>query len=202
MADTPFWKQAPSEGSTEPQESAAEPNTSAIDPETGAWRPIKRGEPFTIGGHEFRWSEGPIATATFHEGDGKELGTVHVPFDPEMQEPHDAMLEDAKRYFLDLEHMRSLVKRDAIDAFVSDMHKVGTGEGGSPLAETMVSIVAEILTGGLKLTVTDDDGSEGLTPDQLEALSAEGERLFNEQLPQLVRDLADIPTEDGLTFWQ
>lgn len=126
---------------------------------------IGRGALFTIGGHEFRWSESPIATATLHEGDGKELDTVHVSFDPEMQEPDDAMLEDAKRYFLDLEHMRSLVKRDAIDALVSDMHKAGTGESGSPLAETMVSIVAKILTGDLKLTVTDDDARVGLTPD-------------------------------------
>jgi len=207
MPDTPFWKYTPSAGDTAPQTPAGALPTvpggiSAIDPETGAWRPVKRGDPFTIGEHEFRWREGPIATVTVTDGDGNELGTAHVPFDPETQQPGDDMLAEVTRRYQDMEHMRSIVKDDAINALVADILKPGATDGPRSLAETMVSTVAEILTDSLKLTVTDDDGGDSLIPDQLEALAAEGERLFNKQLPQLVRNLADIPARDGLTFWQ
>lgn len=106
MPDTPFWKQSASEGDTVPQAPAdAIPTvpggTSAIDPKTGAWRPIKRGDPFTMAGHEFRWSEGPTATATLHDSDGNELGTVHIPFDPETQQSgDDDMLTEATRFYI------------------------------------------------------------------------------------------------------
>jgi hypothetical protein len=207
MPDTPFWKHTPSAGDTAPQTPAGALPTvpggiSAIDPETGAWRPVKRGDPFTIGEHEFRWREGPIATVTVTDGDGNELGRAHVPFDPETQQPGDDMLAEVTRRYQDMEHMRSIVKDDAINALVADILKSGATDGPRSLAEEMVGRVAEVLAGGLKLTVTDDDGSDGLTPDQLETLAAEGERVFNEQLPQLVRDRADIPAENGLTFWQ
>lgn len=217
MTDTPFWKQAPSEDDSDAQAPAPDKTTaqtplgpmpvmpgkaSAIDPDTGAWRPIKRGETFTVGGHEFNWAEGPIATATFQDGDGKELGKVHVPFDPDTRQPDDDMLEEARRYFLEMEHMRSIASPDAIDALVTDLHRAGAS-GEHSLAESMASTVTDILSDGLKLTVTDDDGDDGLTPEQLEALEAEGERIFREELlPQLVRTLAETPAEDGRTFWQ
>lgn len=209
MTDTPFWKATPDDVESE---TPAEPmptlpgKTPAIDPETGEWRPIKRGETFTVGGHEFNWAEGPIATAIFHDGDGNELGMVHVPFDPTTQldpttqQPNDDVLEDARRYFLGMEHMRSIIKDDAIDALVRDLHKPGAS-GERSLAAVMVETVAEALRGGLKLTVTDDDGSDGLTPDQRDALVAEGERLFDERLPELVRGIAETEV-DGRTFWQ
>jgi len=204
--NTPFWERddAPGKlaGELPAELTPREGHESAIDPDTGTWRPVKQGEPFTVGEHEFRWSEGPMLTGTVRDENGNELGTVHLPFDPDTQRPDDDMAEDARRYFLDFEHMRSIVRRETIDALAAEMHKASAGDGGEPLAETMTSIVADVLAGGLKITMTDDDGSEGLTPEQLAALGAEGERLFNEQLPRLVRDLANAPTVDGLTFWQ
>jgi len=203
MSDTPFWKQNVTEGDTVPQAPAdAIPTvpggTSAIDPKTGEWRPIKRGDPFTMAGHEFRWSEGPIATATLHDSDGNELGTVHIPFDPETQQPgDDDMLAEATRFYDDMEYMRSIVKDDAVEQLVKSIHDSGT-------AKEMVGIVAEVAAGSLSLNVSDEDGSDGLTSEQLEALATEGERLFNQHLPDVIGSIAENPgfRSDGSNFWQ
>ncbi len=183
MSDTPFWKQNVTEGDTVPQAPAdAIPTvpggTSAIDPKTGEWRPIKRGDPFTMSGHEFRM--------------------VHIPFDPETQQPgDDDMLTEATRFYEDMEYMRSIVKDDAVEQLVKSIHDSGT-------AKEMVEIVAEVAAGSLSLNVSDEDGSDGLTSKQLEALATEGERLFNQQLPDVIGSIAENPgfRSDGSNFWQ
>lgn len=205
--DTPFWEQdSPAAAGAQEKESAGPSDSPwegpAIDPDTGTWRPILHGDPFMIGEHEFRWSEGPIATANFYDGEGNELGIVHVPFDPETQQPDDDLLKEAENFFRSLEYLRKGIRQDAIDALEPALHQSGPGEnGGGALSEIMISVVAEALQGNIRITVTDDD-EEGLTPDQLHALSAECERIFDAHLPDMVRGLAAAPAEEGLTFWQ
>lgn len=187
MTDTPFWRQVtPDDGDlklTMPAEAS------------------EGDDVLTINGHEFKWTEGVRAEVKYTDDDGRELGAVYVPYDPDNQPSEEDMLAEGDRLFHDMEHMRSIVKPEAIDGVVRGLHKPGTA-GERAFADVMVETVADALRGSLKLTVTDDDGREGLTPEQLNALASEGERLFDEQLPQLVREMAETPTEDGLTFWQ
>jgi hypothetical protein len=188
----PFWRQEPPADDSIPGETASD---------TPAEKTNEPPQTITVGGHEFTWTEGVRAEVTLSDEEGNNLGTIFIPYDPDNQPPEEEVFAQANQLFHDMEFMRSIVEEDAIDALVANIHKSGTGERGRSLAEEMVAIVADILADGLKLTVTDDDGSDGLTPDQLKALATEGERLFNEQLPQLVRDLAMVEVEGGRTFW-
>jgi hypothetical protein len=185
MTDTPFWKRTPADPECEPQTSAEPANTDDV---------------LIINGHEFRWTEGVRAKIQYQDSDGHDVGSVYIPYDPDNQPSEEDVLTEADRLFHDMEHLRSVVNREAIDRVVGDLHKPGTA-GEQAFAELMVETVADALRGSLKLTVTDDDGREGLTPEQLDALAAEGERLFDERLPQLVRGIAETEV-DGLTFWQ
>jgi hypothetical protein len=211
MADIPFWKHDAGDDDTPRNETAIEIPTreggeSAIDPQTGQWRPIKRGDLFTLADHEFRWNEGPIATAVLHDGDGHELGTVHLPFDPETRRPEDGfddLFPEAVQFFQDMQYMRSIVRQDAIDNLVESIIEPETREARKSLAEEMIAGVAEVLAGGVNVTVTVDGDEDELTPEQCDAVSTEATRIFDEQLlPELTRELATIPTEDDLTFWQ
>lgn len=180
MTDTPFWKQAPDDVEGESEPAAAE-------------------DVITINGHEFHWTEGVRAQVEYFDDDGRKRGGVYIPYDPDNQPSEEHVLAEADRLFHDMEHMRSIVKREAIDDVVRGLHRPDS-MGGQSYAELMVEAVAEALRGSLKLTVTDDDGSDGLTPEQRDALVAEGERLFDERLPELVRGIAETEV-DGLTFW-
>lgn len=184
MSDTPFWKQNATEGDTVPQ-------TSADDNKR------KPGDVLNIGGHEFRWVEGVQAMVNYLDDAGKNLGTVHIPYDPENKPSEDDMLAKADRVFHDMEYMRSIVKDDAVEQLVKSIHDSGT-------AKEMVGIVAEVAADSLSLDVSDEDGSDSLTPEQLEALATEGERLFNQQLPDVIGSIAENPgfRADGSNFWQ
>lgn len=201
--NTPFWEQEPIADDTAalvPADIPVRPGgESGIDPDTGTWRPVQHGEPFTTNGHEYRWSEGPIAVANFLDKDGNELGSVHIPFDPDTQQPgDDDMLKEAEHFFLSLEHLREGIRPEAIADLEPALHRsVSEGEG---VADIMIAIVAGALEGSLKVTVTDDD-NDGLSPEQLAALATEGERLFDSKLPDMVRSIADTPDGEGLTFW-
>lgn len=173
----------------------------ALDPDTGEWKPIREIETHEIGGHTIRMMEGPMVAAEIRGDDGKLLGTVNVPFDPDKGEPSDAELEEAVAVYHTLEFLRDGVRQDAIDAMVSDLFKY-RADGARPLTDLMIENVSEIISEHVSITVTDDDGD--LTPDQLEALQLEVNRLFAETLPKFIRELAQIPIEEkgGLTFWQ
>lgn len=209
--ETPFWKGTAADGEPEAdhgpaadtfdKHSPVRPGSeSAIDPDTGEWKPKRVLEEFELGGHEFRWMEGPIAEAQVHDPDGNHLGTVQVPFDPANGEPGDAMLADAMQTFHSLEHLRGVVNRDAIDAMVADLFK-HKADGNRPMTEIMVSSVSEIISEHVRIDVSDDDGD--LTPDQLEALQVETNRVFTDRLPVFVGAIAETENpETGLSFWQ
>lgn len=202
---TPFWEQEQPDDDPGTSGSPAGPPAwegPGIDPATGTWRPVKRGDPFMVGDHEFRWSEGPMVEAIVSNDDGHELGRVHVPFDPETQQPPDDMIEEARRFFLGLEHMRGIITPEGIADVESTLHRPSAGpSGGESLSSLMIEGAATALQGLIKITVTDDD-DEGLTTEQLDALGAEGARLFDSRLPDMVREIAGTPDENGLTFWQ
>ncbi|MGI8404200.1 MAG: hypothetical protein ACR2OE_05455 [Thermomicrobiales bacterium] len=184
MSNPPFWKQNAVAGDTAPQTTTGGDNR-------------KPGDVLNIGGHEFRWVEGVQAMVNYLDDDGKKLGTVHIPYDPENKPSEDDMLAKANRVFRDMEYMRSIVKDAAVEQLVKSIHDSGT-------AKEMVGMVAEVAAGSLSLNVSDEDGSDGLTSEQLEALATEGERLFNQQLPDVIGSIAENPgfRPDGSNFWQ
>lgn len=174
---------------------------SAIDPDTGEWRPKHKLQEFEIGGHTFQQMEGPMAVAQIHDADGNHLGSVTLPFDPADGEPDDAMLQDAMQTWHDLEHIRGMVSRDAIDGLANEIQQSRV-DGQQAISEVMVSTVADALIEGVRITVTNDD--DELTAAQLEELQAEVDRVFADTIPKAVEAVAHVPNPaaGGLDFWQ
>lgn len=212
MSSKRFWDETPADDDPEIDHQAPAADTfgkhspvppgmeSALDPDTGEWKPVREIEELEIGGHTIRWMEGPMAEAQVRDADGNHLGSVFVPFDPADGDPTDADLEAAAQVFHSLEYLRGVVKRDAIDAMVSDLFK-HKADGIHPLTEVMVGTVSEIISEHVSITVTDDDGD--LTPDQLEALQGEANTIFYETIPKIVEAIADVSNpETGRNFWQ
>lgn len=209
MSSKRFWDETPADGEPEADHTpagfskgspVAPGGESAVDPDTGEWKPVREIEELEIGGHTIRMMEGPMAEAQVHDDDGNHLGSVFVPFNPADGEPDDAMLDDAMRVFHSLEYIRGVVNRDAIDSMVSDLleHRA---DGERPITEIMVSTVSEIISEHVSITVTDDDND--LTPDQLEALQLEVNRVLADRMPVFVGSIAEVPNpETGLSFWQ
>lgn len=188
MSEPRFWE----EGYV-PDESPA------IDPETGTWKPKRVLREFEIGGHPFRDVEGPIFTMGIADENGKEIGTVHIPFDPADGDPDMEALEgSALQWANDLAALTEGVRPEEIERIVDVFLQVPkVKEAG--LAYEMVKLITEGLNDHARITVEPDDAT---TPEQADALGGEVARLLGDVMPQLVEAAAADPNEDGLTFWQ
>lgn len=213
MSNERFWEETPADDEPETdhapagfsKESPVRPGkVSAIDPDTGEWKPIRELDTYEIGGHTIRMMEGPMAEAQVKDADGNHLGSVMVPFDPADGEPTDADLEAAMQVFHSLEYIRGIVKQDAIDAMVSDLFK-HKADGNRPMTEIMVSSVSEIISEHVSIVIdADGPNDDDLTPEQVEALQVEANRIFSEKIPVIVDVMATTadPEDGGLNFWQ
>ncbi len=177
--DTPFWKQTPPEDDTAAQ---TPPPDTPDDP--------KPGDVLTIGGHEFVWTEGVRAEVNLLDS-GKDLGRVYIPCDPDNRPGEDEVLAEARRFYHDMEHLRSIVRDDVVAQLAADIHSSGT-------ATSMIALVAEGLAGSLSLTFDDDDVTP---PEQREALATEASRLFDEKLPAIIRDVLELKGGPVEGFW-
>ncbi len=185
MSETPFWK-SDSAGDADLQPLAGAPASHDHQPNER-----KPGEVFIVGGHEFRWVEGPQAEVQLTDGDGNDLANVYLPYAPDNQPSEEDVLAEADRLYHDMEYMRSIVEADAIEQLVADVHSSGTAKG-------MIDLVAEGLAGSLSLTFSDDDDTP---PEQREAIATEAARLFDEKLPSLISDMLEAQREHGRNFW-
>lgn len=187
IPDTPFWKRG------DDAESINETPTGLADDDA----------PITIGEHTFYWQEGIAADVHLQDDDGNEVGRVFIPYGPDSQPSEADMLAEANQYFRDMTYMRSIVSEDAIADMVKVLLGQERGDGGQSLSEEMIAGVVGALAGTAKFTVTADGNDEELTPAQCEALAAEAARIFDDRfLPEITREMAGMPTEDDLTFWQ
>jgi len=187
MVDTPFWMR---------DDDADLTNDTPADLDDDD-------SPITIGEHTFHWQEGIAADVHLQDDDGNEVGRVFLPYDPDNQPSEADMLAEANQYFRDMAYMRSIVSEDAIADMVKVLLGQERGDGGQSLSEEMIADVVGALDGTAKFTVTAEGDDEALTPEQCEALAAEAARIFDDRfLPEITREMAGLPTEDDLTFWQ
>lgn len=165
MSDTPFWKQTPPEGDSVIQEPAETTDT------------YDAPAVITVGGREFIRTEGVEAYVTLKDDDGKDLGTIHVPYDPDHQPSEEDVFAEANRLYHDLEHMRTIVRADIVASLAQSIVTSG-------VSETIIGTAVDLLRGSFRLHMTDDERASK-TPAELEdweKVAREAERLYDEQV--------------------
>lgn len=135
------------------------------------------------------------AEVKLHDEDGKSLGTVYIPYDPDNQPPEDEVFAQANYIAGNLEYMRSIVKDDLAHDLARDIETGGTAKG-------IIDFVAEGIRGGLKIKVTADDGETPEELAELETVAREAERIVNDNIELFLEELAKSVPDDRGNLWQ
>lgn len=187
MSDTPqqgaFWRQ---EAAPDSEGDFAVPTVPDI--ETPA--------PITVGDHTFVWEKGVRAEIALSDADGRDLGTVLIPYDPDNQPSEEEISTQAVAIQADLEHLRTVVRDDAVRNLAGDLEQGGT-------ADLIIKTVADGIRGGLKIVVTPDEGEPADAVAQQEAIAAEAQRLIDDNLEAILSEIAKVEnaSEPPGTFW-
>ena len=186
--DTPFWEQTPPTGESIIQEPAEATDTGDAL------------EVITVGGREFIRTEGVAATVTLKDDDGKGLGTIHVPYDPDHQPSEEDVFAEANRLYHDLEHMRTIVRADVVAILAQSIVTSG-------VSETIIGAAVDLLRGSFRLHMTDDERASK-TPAELAEwgkVAREAERLYDEQVLEVgIREYVAAKkheSDPAGTFW-
>lgn len=187
MSDTPFWER---DDNDEAHGDTPAPEPPAADDDAP--------DTITVGEHTFVWTEGVRAEVHLHDQDGGELGTAHIPYDPDNQPSEEEVFAQADKTLAGLEHMRSILKDDVVRDLARDIETSGT-------ADLIVQSVVDAFRGNLKISVTADDDEPPHVIAEMETVAKEAERLVDDNLDMLVRETArGISTPEGEPgrFWR
>jgi len=192
MSDTPFWERDDAPG--EPDDETPAP----VAPDDDIPPYIDPDSVIEIDGIKFGEYRGVAAAVHYRGDDGKDRGTVYIPYDPDNQPPEDDVIAQATVTFGRLEHLRGALNEEVMLDLARGIQE---SVGG-----VIVEAVVEALRGGLKINVTASDGD---TPEELaeqETVAREAERLFDEHFAGIVRGIAnsaaDLPEGTPGVFWQ
>jgi len=164
----PFWKEDP--GDLPPDDAA--------DPPAGD----DAGE----------WVDVPHVSATvFDQETGHKLGTVLTPFDPD-NPPSDADLErDVLAFSDELDHMRSIVKQEAVLDVARAIEEAGPGA-------RIIKKVADAMRGAIRVDAKSDGDA---SPEAIETARQAIEQPLRDNLELIIAELASTGETPG-EFWQ